>query len=294
MQQDNNTQSKDLKLKVLCLQTNPKFKDVDHNLIQAEKMLSKYTQQDALDVIMFPETAFTGYCFISKEDIRPHLDEAGTGKTFEFCVNTAKRLNCYVICGYPELFIDPQSKTEIMYNSAYVVDRQGNLLLNYRKHLLYDQDYFWAAEGPGFKALTLKNNQGVEFKAAIAICMDIEPFEMKDLNEFRLAEFCKEEQVDVVFLLCAWPDREVTHPEKRTTEEMLHYWVNHRLQHLLNDEENKNKYDKKWAFFCANRVGSEGETIFGGSTCAFKCNPLELIGNLNMEEEGEILADFVL
>ena len=69
MQQDNNTQSKDLQLKVLCLQTNPKFKDVDHNLIQAEKMLSKYTQQDALDVIMFPETAFTGYCFISKEDI---------------------------------------------------------------------------------------------------------------------------------------------------------------------------------------------------------------------------------
>lgn len=283
-----------LHLKVLTCQISPKFKDIDHNIKRAEEFLSKYTDKDEFDVVLFPETAFTGYCFTSKDDIRPYLEEAGKGKTFELCASTAKRLNCYVICGYPELYIDSTTKEEHMYNSAYVIDRQGGLIHNYKKYYMYDIDYFWAKEGPGFQTIKLKNTKGIEFKAVVAICMDIEPYEMKNVNEFKLAEFCREEEIDALFLLCAWPDREPNDPRIRTGEEVINYWVNIRMHLMLQHETDKSRYHRKWAFFCANRVGTEGDTTFVGSSCAFKCNPLEKIGSLDTMNEGFLLADITL
>ncbi len=58
----------------------------------------------------------------------------------------AKKLGSYVFAGYPEIVFE-ENGTEKYYNSAYLIDREGNLLLNYRKKHLYETDKTWALEG---------------------------------------------------------------------------------------------------------------------------------------------------
>ena len=68
-------------------------------------------------------------------------------------------------------------KNRKLYNSAYLIDYQGNLLINYRKNNLFDFDKYWScSEGDGFKAVELVNIENKKFKARLAICMDINPY----------------------------------------------------------------------------------------------------------------------
>jgi protein N-terminal amidase len=99
----------DLKIKTLICQLNPKFKDPEHNMKRAEVSLKKYSEKDELDVIFFAEMAFTGYCFKNREDVKPYCEIAGKGKMFEFCSNMAKKVNSYIMAGYPELYIEPET-----------------------------------------------------------------------------------------------------------------------------------------------------------------------------------------
>jgi len=290
---ENTHQNKqDLDLKVLVCQLNPRFKDIDYNIKRAEVSLSKYTDKNELDVVLFPEMAFTGYNFKSKEDIRPFLEESTKGTTFEFCSSLAKKLKSYVIVGYPELYFD-ETNEEHMYNSAYVIDREGNLILNYRKFYLYDTDKFWAKEGPSFQTIKLKNNKGIEYKAAIAICMDINPKDFKDPTEFKLAEFCKQEEIDVLFFLTAWLDDAPEKSGKEDIQKIINYWI-YRLYLLLKSEEDKTRYTRRWAMFIADRVGKEDNDTFMGCSCAIKGNPLELVGCLDKKNEGFLLAEVKL
>ncbi len=293
MEANNKTSTTPIDLKVLCCQLKPKFKDIEHNIKRVEVSLARYTEKDELDVILFPEMCFTGYCFTSKEDIKPYTEEATKGKTFEYCASLAKKTNSYIMCGYPELYIDPETNKESFYNSAYVIDRQGNLVLNYRKHYLYETDHKWAEEGPSFQTVKLKNIKGIEYKAAVAICMDINPYEFKNENEVKLAEFCKKEQIDALFFLAAWLDSEPDKVDTGSIQRLINYWIM-RLYPLIQDEKDKESYARKWAFFCSNRVGQEGETTFVGCTTALKFNPVELIGCLDKRHEGFLVAEVKL
>ena len=190
--------------------------------------------------------------------------------------------------------MDPETKKEYFYNSAYVVDRDGTLLLNYRKHFLYEADYTWADHGPVFKTVTFKNLKGMTGHVCIAICMDIDYHEVFDPTVFELAEFCHKEEIDVLFLLCAWPDE---HLHNENAEEVVNtqvrYWVD-RLYHLLEDAEGKDRYHKKWVFYCADRCGFEGENIFVGASCVFKANPVEVVGYLSRKDEGVLITEVEL
>jgi len=279
--------------KTLLCQLNPKYKEVEYNLKRAEVSLSKYSKDDQLDVILFAEMAFTGYIFENRDDIRPLCEEAGKGKIFAFCSNLAQRLSCYVMCGYPEIYFEKENKKEHFYNSLYVIDREGKLYHNYRKHFLYENDHAWAEEGPSFQAIELTNSEGVKFKAALAICMDINPYEFKDSSKFELAEFCKKENIDALFFSCAWIDDEPEVQGKEAVGKHIRYWL-YRLYPLMADEKDSTRYKKKWVLFCTNRVGKEKNTTFCGSSCCVRVNPLQLVGSLDKKSEGFFLADINL
>ncbi len=281
-----------LDLKVLSCQLKPQFKEITNNIKHVDSSLTRYSTKDELDVVIFPEMAFTGYCFKDKEDIKPVLEESTKGETFAYCSSLAKRLNCYVMAGYPELYINPETKKEHLYNSAYVVDREGKLALNYRKHFLYETDHNWAEEGPSFQTVILKNTKGIEYKAAVAICMDINPYEFKDSNEFKLAEFCRKEEIDALFFLANWLDPEATE-ESKIASEAINYWI-YRLYLLVQNDEFKDRYTRKWAFFCANRVGQEDKYPFLGCSCTIKFNPVQLVGCLGPKNEGFLLSEVSL
>ena len=61
----------------------------------------------------------------------------------------ALKFNCIVVAGYPEK-VDVSSKfptSPEYYNSAIVVNEEGENIANYRKSFLHDADKSWASEG---------------------------------------------------------------------------------------------------------------------------------------------------
>jgi predicted amidohydrolase len=65
------------------------------------------------------------------------------------------RLKAYVFCGYPE--IEFSTDGEKLYNSAMIIDKEGNAIKSYRKHFLYELDkVFNKSHRPGvLKVLNL-------------------------------------------------------------------------------------------------------------------------------------------
>ena len=99
---------------------------------------------------MFPECSFSNYC-ISKEDALELAETKGEGQNYEFARQIAIQTNSYVIVGYVE------KEEDKLYNSALMVDRNGEVILNHRKKLLFDTDKVWASEGNSYQVVNVIN-----------------------------------------------------------------------------------------------------------------------------------------
>lgn len=132
-----------------------------------------YSAESKLDIIVFPEMAFTGYNFTSTEDALPHAVAAGEGKEFEFASQIAASINSYAAFGYIEK--SQEGGETVLYNSAAIIDRSGKMILNYRKSHLYFNDQLWAKEGKEFLHFDLITTEGKSIRCTLGICMDINP-----------------------------------------------------------------------------------------------------------------------
>ncbi|EGR30676.1 carbon-nitrogen family protein, putative [Ichthyophthirius multifiliis] len=197
---------------------------------------------------MFPELAFTGYIFKNQEDIKPYCEEQKQGQQYKFLSQLAKRLFSYVFAGYPEIQIQSDNSQKY-YNSAYLIDRDGNLIINYRKKHLFESDKTWAQEGQEFKCVELLNLENKTFKAGLGICMDINPYEFLNCQQFELSDFCKEQQIDVLLFLSAWNDHEPNRNDRNSIEGQLNYWL-WRLRTIINQKKEINF--NKTTFDCRN------------------------------------------
>jgi protein N-terminal amidase len=160
---------------------------------RAEVLLEDLTDRDLIDIVVLSEMVFTGYKFKDKEEIAPYLEKAGEGPTFTWCSNLAKRLGCWVFCGFPEKCIG-EDGSEHFYNSQMVVNPAGEFVKSYKKHFLYMTDKTWAEEGPGFETMDLKLPRSERvIKIGNGICMDINPWEFKsEFEKFEFSSFHKE------------------------------------------------------------------------------------------------------
>ncbi|KAL8803594.1 MAG: hypothetical protein Q9182_003099 [Xanthomendoza sp. 2 TL-2023] len=163
-------------MKIATLQFSPKLGLVAENMARADHLLSTSpTPLANLDLLVLPELAFTGYNHPTLPSIRPHLEPTASGPSTHWARRTARRLNCLVTIGYPELSSPsppPASKltptmlplpqyslspsgekindyyyTCTAYNSSITVDAQGEVVAHYRKSHLYYTDEVWAQEG---------------------------------------------------------------------------------------------------------------------------------------------------
>jgi predicted amidohydrolase len=89
-----------------------------------------------------------GYNFKSLKDISPFLEHSGSGISSLWARTTALKHNCYVVVGYPEKVTHSrkQNQQPEYYNSAIVVNPDGETVANYRKTHLYCTDETWALE----------------------------------------------------------------------------------------------------------------------------------------------------
>ena len=271
-------------VKVICVQFEPQYKQISKNIAFVSKLLSKYTKEDKIDIIIFPETALTGYIFDNKEDILPYTSPYDSGETFEFCSSLSKRLNCYVFMGYPE-----KTENNTLYNSAMITNPKGESLPSYRKSFLYDDDKRWSSEGNGFGYMEITTHSGKEIKLGIGICMDINPYEFKSpWEKMEFGTHCKEKDVDIIVFLTNWTDYEKYEDKsKKAIYESINYWLC-RLEPIY--KQKKNVY-----LCCADRTGLEKGTHFLGCSCIVKLTPrAELVNYLDKTTQGIICEELKL
>jgi predicted amidohydrolase len=118
-------------------------------------------------LIVLPEMATTGYCWYSREEIRPYVEPI-PGPTTELFADLAGRFGCYIVVGMPEI----ASRTGIFYNSAALVGPEGVAGV-YRKTHGYAADMKWAKDGD--VGLPVWDTQ--LGRIGIMICMDAGYFE---------------------------------------------------------------------------------------------------------------------
>ncbi len=253
------------KLNVVIVQILPKYKDIQANIDKITSLLSKYSEKDKIDIVLFPEMALTGYVFDNKDDIYDLLEEYNKGKTYDFCVEIANRLKSYVFMGYPEK--TNESGEEKFYNSCMIIDKEGSVYKSYRKCFLYKNDKTWCEEGKEFGYMELNSHGGKTVRAGLGICMDINPYEFTaPWEKFEFGNHCFKNDVDVILFLTNWND---TEPKENTPKEMYelyNYWLA-RLEPFFKKED----INKKPVYFlAANRNGTEKDTSFAGFSCAIK------------------------
>lgn len=112
---------------------------VTSNILRCKDLVLEAANFGA-QLIVFPELAFTGYSFLSKEDARL-VAEPAQGPTFDRMAEAAVASKSYVVWGFVE------ADGDTLHNSASVVDPSGNLVVTHRKMNLWGNDFFWAVPG---------------------------------------------------------------------------------------------------------------------------------------------------
>lgn len=134
--------------------------------------LTHSLRPDSIDLLVLPEMALSGYIFPTPTSILPYLEPQRIGPTSLLCRNLAKRLRCHVIAGYPETLgsedaqdagtstsdadrSEQKSRGDevkkeaegVGWNSALLVNKDGEVVGNYRKTFRFETDKNWAREG---------------------------------------------------------------------------------------------------------------------------------------------------
>ncbi|KAI1776295.1 carbon-nitrogen hydrolase [Hypoxylon cercidicola] len=249
-------------MRIGCLQFAPQLGDLDNNLNRADKILNKANPED-LDILVLPELAFTGYNFPSLRDISPFLEPTGAGITSVWARTTALKYNTKLVVGYPEK-VDVAHRwptSPEYFNSAIIVDQNGDTIGHYRKTHLYYTDETWALEGSGFYKGHLPGLGNV----AMGICMDINPYRFEaPWHAMEFAFHVLEMEANLVILSMAWLTREDLEVWSTKSQdacmETLTYWVT-RLEPLIRAEGE----EEIIVVFC-NRTGVEDDAVYAGTS----------------------------
>ncbi|KAK4242480.1 hypothetical protein C8A03DRAFT_29238 [Achaetomium macrosporum] len=253
-------------MRIACLQFATRVGDIDNNLDRADAVLREANpaELDGLDLLVLPELAFTGYNFKSSKHISPFFEEAGSGITSLWARTTALKHDCTVVVGYPEK-VDVSAKwpaSPEYYNSALVVNGDGDSIGNYRKSFLYYTDETWALEGAdGFFRGKIPGLGSV----ALGICTDLNPYKLEaPWDAFEFGYHILDAQANVVILTMAWQThQDASHFNLNPAEpdlETLVYWVQ-RLEPLIHAD----KEEEIIVVFC-NRIGAEDEATYTGTS----------------------------
>ncbi|HMD85556.1 MAG TPA: carbon-nitrogen hydrolase family protein [Terriglobia bacterium] len=147
-------------MKAAAVQMDVKILAKEHNLDQILSHLEQAASAGA-KLVVFPECALSGYCFVSLEEAAPVAEEV-PGPSTERILEVARALDCTVVVGLLERAGDQ------IFNSAAVVTPQG-ILGTYRKlHLpCVGIDWHAALGDKPFPVFTTPHA-----KIGISICYD--------------------------------------------------------------------------------------------------------------------------
>ena len=211
-------------MKIALYQGAGKPTRIDENLEFMQRNAISAAGQGA-DLIIFPELFLTGY---NIGQTVQDLAEPADGPTCQRVAKIAREIDIAVLYGYPE-----RLNTDV-YNSALLIDRNGNTRASYRKTHLYGS-YEKSCFKPG-DSLIITELEGLNI--GILICYDVEFPEAVRALVYAGADF-----VAVPTALMEGYCRVAEHvvPTRAFESEIYVAYV--------------------------NRCGTEGDTIYCGRTC---------------------------
>ncbi|TWU73810.1 Carbon-nitrogen hydrolase [Metarhizium rileyi] len=277
-------------MRIACLQFGPQVGDVNNNISRADEILGR-VDPEALDLLVLPELAFSGYNFKSLGEISQFLEPAGSGISSLWSRTTALKYDCTVIAGYPEK-VDPAVKWPTnpeYYNAAIVVNGEGETVANYRKTHLYYTDETWALEGPtGFFSERL---EGLGC-TALGICMDLNPYKFEaPWEQFEFAHHVLDCGARLVVISMAWitndDPRQFSRMPQEPDMDTLLYWVS-RFEPVIREE-----LDEEIVVVFANRTGFEREVTYAGTSAVIgiKSGEVRVYGILGRGDKELLVVD---
>ncbi|CEO88984.1 nitrilase-related carbon-nitrogen hydrolase [Syntrophaceticus schinkii] len=151
---------------VAAVQFSPELKEKANNINKLYQMAMDAAEKGA-KLIVLPEMATTGYCFLDRHEIQGYVEQV-PGRTTDIFGEIAREYGCYLVVGIAE--VDPV--TNNYYNTAVLIGPCG-LVGKYRKTHLYVSDTVWAKEGDlGYPVFDTEIG-----KIGCLICMDYYYFE---------------------------------------------------------------------------------------------------------------------
>lgn len=136
--------------------------DVSDNFRRAEPLMDEAAKRRT-SFLVFPELCMTGYTFLNRDQASA-VAERFDGPTFDRMSSLARDIDSYVSWGYVEVGEDDR-----LYNSATMVNPDGEMVTSTRKINLYSTDFLWAT--PGIEPARVVDT---EFgRTSIIICRDI-------------------------------------------------------------------------------------------------------------------------
>jgi predicted amidohydrolase len=277
-------------MRIGCLQFAPQVGDIDNNLNRADAVLNR-KDPDALDLLVLPELAFSGYNFKSLQEISPYLEPSGSGITSLWTRTVALKYDCTVITGYPEK-VDPSLKWPTdpeYYNAAIVVNDEGETIANYRKDHLYATDEKWALEGSRGFFQGFIPGLG---PTCIGICTDLNPYQGRaPWHKFEFAHHVLDSEARIVVIPMAWTTQEEARSFSRMPQEpdmvTLTYWIS-RLEPVI-----RNESDEEIIVIFANRTGTEDGVTYAGTSAVvgIKSGEVYLYGVLGRGDKDLLVVD---
>lgn len=180
-------------MKISCIQMDMRLGETDYNFSHAEKLIRQTAGREDPDVILLPETWNTGYF---PEDLASTADRDGE-RTKEFLSALAKELRLNLVGGSVA-----NRRVEGFYNTAYVVNRAGEVAAEYDKtHLFtYAREHEHFCPGHHVCRFELDGR-----KCGIIICYDLRFPEL--MRKMAL------EGLDLLFVPAQWPEKRTMHLE---------------------------------------------------------------------------------
>ncbi|HVB60225.1 MAG TPA: nitrilase-related carbon-nitrogen hydrolase [Ktedonobacteraceae bacterium] len=152
--------------RVAAIQYEPTLGEKERNVSALLRLVETAAQHDAR-LIVLPEIATTGYCWLSREEIAPYVEPI-PGPTTDRFQRVAAQYGCYIAISLPE--VDPT--TNAYYNSMALLGPEG-MIGTYRKIHSYISEPRWARDGD----LGMPVWETPLGRLTGLICMDAEYFE---------------------------------------------------------------------------------------------------------------------
>ena len=144
-------------MKVGYFQSLPEFGEVEKNL---EQFALRLTGVDC-ELLVLPELAFSGYQFVSQDEVLSLSEPIPGGPTTQRCLDLARRHGMHLVVGLPE------REGERCYNSAIVVGPSG-FVGSYRKsHLFFEETLFFTPGDSGLHVWDIG-----KARIGVMICFD--------------------------------------------------------------------------------------------------------------------------